>query len=247
LKQRTRDELLKTRDELPETWEKLCRRRILLRFRTELVMANWEPDPRFVPVDGSLYWRGRSFLIAIAERSQRVPSLDKLTNVAILGLCIVIAGDLVYRDVIRPHAAATAQAGPARPVPLKAGEAFPKLAGLKQEPGKPSLLLVVRSGCKYCTESVPFYKELVREVRASKIPVQLIGVCLESDKACADYFSQTQVAVDATIGAPNGLEKIQGTPTIVMLDPSGKVAETWVGALNPDRQKAVIAALSKRS
>jgi hypothetical protein len=182
---------------------------------------------------------------AIAERSQRVPSLDKLTNVAILGLCIVVAGDLVYRDVIRPEA--VAQAGPARPVPLKAGEAFPKLAGLQQEPGKSSLLLVVRSGCKYCAESVPFYQELVREVRSSKIPVQLVGVCLESEKACADYFAQIKVAVDATIGAPRGLEKIQGTPTIVMLDPSGKVAETWVGALNPDREKAVIAAVSKRS
>jgi len=185
--------------------------------------------------------------LRVAERSQRVPSLEKLTNVAILGLCVVVAGDLVYRDVLRPQQAAAQGAARPNPTPFKPGEAFPQLTGLQQQPGRSSLLLVVRSGCKYCTESVPFYQNLVKEVRLSKMPVQLIGVCLESDKACADYFAQTKVAVDATIGAPRGLEKIQGTPTLVMLDPSGKVAETWVGALNPEGQKAVLAALSKRS
>jgi hypothetical protein len=169
--------------------------------------------------------------------------LDRLTSIAILLLCTAVGADLIYRDFIHP--AAAVQAAGARPQPFKAGETFPSLAGLKHEDGKSSLLLVVRSTCRFCKDSVPFYQALVQQVHDAKAPVQVVGVCLESDKACHDYFAQTGVPVDVTIGAPNGLERIEGTPTIVMLDPRGKVTGTWVGALQEDRQKAVLAAATK--
>jgi hypothetical protein len=171
--------------------------------------------------------------------------LDRLTNIAILLLCVAVGGDVIYKDVIGANR--TTAAAAARPQPFKAGEMFPRLIGYEPEAGKSALLLVVRSGCHFCKESVPFYQDLARTVRSTNAPLQLVGVCLESSKACADYFAQTQVAVDVTVGAATGLEKIQGTPTLIMLDPAGKVARTWVGALKEDGQKDVIAALPRRS
>ncbi len=172
-------------------------------------------------------------------------SLDKLTNMAILLVCIVVIADMIYRDM--SSAPLRAPTSTARLEPFRRGEAFPRMTGLRQESGKSSLLLVVKSSCKYCKDSIPFYQRLVNEIRSTNAAVQLVGLCLESDTACANYFSETQVPVDVTLGAPNGLPRIQRTPTIVMLDPNGNVAEIWVGALGEDGQKAVLTAITKRS
>lgn len=36
---------------------------------------------------------------------------------------------------------------------------------------------------------------------------------------------------------------VQGTPTLLLLDDSGTVLQTWVGKLTPEREQAVLSAL----
>ncbi len=163
--------------------------------------------------------------------------LDKAANVAIVVVCAAIAGDIALRH-FRPQPA-QAQ-GPQRPPEYKPGEVFPAIDGFRQEPGKSALLLFVRSTCRYCADSVPFYQELVKEVRASKAQVQVVGVCLEPGDKCAEFFESHEIALDTTVGAPQGVPRIAGTPTLVMLDQAAKVKQVWIGALAAAQQKAVI-------
>ena len=170
-------------------------------------------------------------------------SWDKATNLAMVLACLAVVGDIAYRDLGPGHAAVAAR----RPPELKPGDAFPSIAGFQQESGKAALLLVVRSSCGFCNQSIPFYQHLVQEAREKHAGLQLVGVCLESSEACAEYFKTNKVGVDVTIGAPTGLPKIAGTPTIVMLDPKGRVKSVWVGALPPDGQQDVLKALFRQA
>jgi hypothetical protein len=174
--------------------------------------------------------------------------LDRITNIAIICTCCAIAGDIVYRHVA-PAAIADANRMPARPRPpeYQPGDVLEPIAGLTPDTSRPSLLLVVKSGCRFCESSVPFYRQLVDRVRSSASPVGLVGVCLEPSDACASYFKAKGIAVDRTIGVEPGSLKVAGTPTLILVDAGRKVQSTWIGALPEAKQRSLLDTLSGSS
>jgi thiol-disulfide isomerase/thioredoxin len=162
--------------------------------------------------------------------------LDRVTNVAMLLVCVGVLAELASRH------AGFSRSAPARQTPpvYAAGEKLAPIAGLTLDTDRPSLLLVVRSGCNYCKQSVPFYQQLVQEVREKQAKVRLVGVCVESNEACAEYFKTTKVAVDRTVGVEPGTLKIAGTPTLLLVDQKGTVSSVWTGALAKDVEQRLL-------
>ncbi len=86
-------------------------------------------------------------------------------------------------------------------------------------------------------------RRLADEARQARVKLRLVGVCLESQDTCEAYFKRHAVALDTTVGVSPDTLMVTGTPTLLLVNPSGKVAAIWRGLLTPAAERAVLEAV----
>lgn len=102
-----------------------------------------------------------------------------------------------------------------------------------------TLVLVLQKGCGYCNDSAPFYQRLAREAGG----VRLVAALPNNVEEGRQYLSELAVPVeDVRQASPQALGA-PGTPTLLLVDGSGVVTDSWVGRLPPDKENEVLARL----
>jgi hypothetical protein len=119
---------------------------------------------------------------------------------------------------------------------ISAGSKF-ALAGLGEH--QRTLVLVLREGCPYCTESAPFYQKLVHEAEESK-RVHLMAVLPQEPSNAREYLKQLGVAIADIRQATLASLRIEGTPTLVLVNNAGVVTDVWIGKLSSRNEAAVL-------
>jgi redoxin len=104
-----------------------------------------------------------------------------------------------------------------------------------------TLVLALSTGCHFCTESAPFYKELIQK-RASK-NVRLLAVFPQPVDAGRGYLTNLGIAVDDVKQAQLNSIGVQGTPTLLLINKDGVVKDAWIGKLPSDKEREVISRL----
>jgi len=127
------------------------------------------------------------------------------------------------------------------PSAYQPGEAIETIDGLNVGNGKAAVLIVLRSGCQFCTESLPFYKTLTLHRVGTFDAIALAP----EPKGIADrYLKDAGVEVDRTIEITSTqLTRVRATPTLIVLDSSGRVVKSWVGHLNQAGEDEVVRTL----
>jgi thioredoxin-related protein len=167
-------------------------------------------------------------------------SLDHLTNVATLLTCVAILFLFVQRSQRESIIA---------PPTFEVGETIRDLPAVSFGSASRTLLLVASEDCRYCQESVPFYKTMAKQV-ADVDPLfslQLLVVTADSQEESERFLISSGLDTAKIIRlAPDEMRalKVPGTPTLVLADHRGKVIGVWVGKLNTDREREVLAALA---
>lgn len=163
--------------------------------------------------------------------------VELLANVAIVVVAVLLGVVLVRRYLL-----------PASPPPSPAAAARIKPGTRLSVPGvdwggsRQTLLLVLSTDCRYCTESAPFYQRLARE-KAGRADVRLLAVLPQSVEESRKYLGEHGVAADdVRQTAPKELG-VAGTPTLVLVDQTGAVVESWVGRLPPAKEDEVVGRL----
>jgi hypothetical protein len=111
------------------------------------------------------------------------------------------------------------------------------LSDVKWEDGS-TLVLALQRGCRYCDESAPFYRRLWQQ-RSGSEP-RMIAV-VPGDKAeVGKYLNELGVAVDGIVNASLADIHVSATPTLLLVDRSGRVSNVWVGKLDSNRENDVI-------
>lgn len=172
-------------------------------------------------------------------RNRLKSSFEVLTNVAMLAA----AGALLWTTLgASPPAPAP---GPARP-PAPAigggysiGDRLPGLDGREFQDSRRTLILYLASTCRFCTESMEFYKKL----SVQRGQVRLVAMGFEPESKLSDYVLTHGVKPDRVISVNPGQLKFRGTPTILLIDQTGVVLNTWRGRLDPRREEEVLASL----
>jgi thioredoxin-related protein len=103
-----------------------------------------------------------------------------------------------------------------------------------------TLLVVVRSDCRYCTASKPFYAELLKRERATLRAVRVFLVAPLNDVNFPSYLADLPFANDRRLQVSTDSLGVNGTPTLLLVDRNGRVKETWVGKLPTADELAVI-------
>lgn len=112
-----------------------------------------------------------------------------------------------------------------------------------------TLLLVLRDGCRYCTESMPFYRELGRlraESRGPKIRLVAVVLSERNPGAATRYVHSQGLAVDGVVALAGERQKrfgVGATPTLMLVDQTGLIAERWVGLLDASGERRVLDSL----
>jgi hypothetical protein len=161
---------------------------------------------------------------------------DQVSNIAFIVMCLAVtvaAGSFVI--------------GRRSPTIPEASEAVPRGTALPVEVtrfinGLPSLLLVLSTTCQFCEASMPFYRELaaLNDVQAGRLRIVVISIQPpEQMRAHLDARRLTPSAIVPALDTPLRLE---GTPTIILVDRKGVVDSSWKGQLHKTGERAVVQA-----
>jgi hypothetical protein len=174
--------------------------------------------------------------------------IERVTNLAMIVVCCALTAELVARRFAPsvPLPARSASGVAPRPESYKAGDEFPAVPGLSADAQRRSVILFVRDGCRYCENSIPFYRRLAQAVQNQQATVRLVGLCPDRTEACATYLKANGIQVSDVVGVQQqqGTLKFAGTPTLLLMDPSRKIASVWIGQLSAAAENEVLEAIS---
>lgn len=101
-----------------------------------------------------------------------------------------------------------------------------------------TLLLILQKDCRFCTESVPFYKVLVE--KSKEKGVKLVAVLPNSREEGSQYLRENGVEIQEIKQAGLSSINVKGTPALILVNEKGEVEKSWTGKLpNPIESEVV--------
>jgi hypothetical protein len=161
--------------------------------------------------------------------------VEMIANIAIILVTVLLATVIVKHyffvpKAISPAAVASASLQPGTKV---------SLTGMDWSKSDRTLLMVLSTGCHFCTESASFYQRLAQE-RVQHEGTRLVAVLPQDAVAAQKYLSEHGVTVDEIKQLSPGDVNVAGTPTLILADRNGSVITTWLGKLSPDKEQDVL-------
>jgi thioredoxin-related protein len=165
----------------------------------------------------------------MASRSEMV------ANTAIILACTIFSIHYGTDYYNRTHPAPPAS-------PYKAGDSIDDGGHLGLSQANMTMLLVTRSGCHYCSASMPFYRRMAEA--AGSAGVRLVGATAEPISENQSYLASNRVPVREVVSIAETKIKASATPTLILVRRNGQVVNSWVGQLPEAREKEVLQALN---
>src|SRR5262245_8904408 len=172
-------------------------------------------------------------------------SLDTAVNVAILVVCALAIFVLIPKAHDAYQWLTGSRPGGPPQGQVEKGDRFDQLKAVLPAGTSRALVVAVAPGCHFCNESMPFYKQLLDHRNQQSSPVKFIAAVpfAEAKAEEAQKFAGAGAQPDGLVQLDFAAVKVPGTPTLMLVDNNGEVLSVWVGKLDEDRQKEVLAVL----
>lgn len=161
--------------------------------------------------------------------------IELISNLAIIVVAILLGVVLVNRYLLSPSPKSESTEG-AR---IKPGTKL-SLPDVDWGRNNKTLLLLLSTNCHFCTESTPFYQRLAQEKAKHGGGTSVIAVMPQSVSEAQKYLSDHGIVVDQITQAAPSAAYATGTPTLIMVDRTGSVVESWIGKLPPEKEVEVL-------
>ena len=158
--------------------------------------------------------------------------LEIAANVATILVAVLLGSGLTHR-YFYPAPISGAQ----QPNKLQNGSQL-QLAGVDWNQSDKTLVLVLSTTCKFCIESTSFYQRL-SSARSGRSDLRLFAVLPQTHDESSKYLSAGSILVDGIQNARPSDLQVNGTPTLILVDHEGKVVNSWVGKLPPEKEAEV--------
>jgi hypothetical protein len=165
--------------------------------------------------------------------SQLLKKTEMVANIAIVIVAILL-GVVLVKNYLLP------KPQPAMPTAVAQGTKLSLPVDWKAN-GR-TLVLALSTVCRYCTESGPFYQRLAQE-RATNPNIRLVAVFPQSVADAQKYLSNLGVTVDEVRQARLDSIGVMATPTLILANADGAVAESWQGKLPGETESELLAKL----
>jgi hypothetical protein len=155
---------------------------------------------------------------------------DWAVNAVIVVTCIVVASAVLAKRSVTATARAPA---------FSVGEAAESLPAIDYGQADRTVVLYVRSTCKYCTASMPFYRHL-NETIGKGGHTRLVVVSIEDPDVTRGYLQANDLQVSDRV---QHVGKANATPTLLVVGRDGKIGGVWVGKQPPEEERSILAML----
>ena len=102
-----------------------------------------------------------------------------------------------------------------------------------------TLVLYLSTTCRFCKDSSPFYQRLVDKVRQDR-NISVIAVFPQDEASAREYLKREGIFIDNVYNYSLDSIGVRGTPTLLLLDESGTILNSWVGKLSAPKEAEVI-------
>jgi len=166
--------------------------------------------------------------------------IETVANLAAI-IMFVLVGSLAAARLWGPESSPPPSSPSSRTVtPYAVGEPTDLLPADEFRRVDHTVLLIVQSGCRFCTASMPFYQRLLDGRATSGRQTRFVAMTVDPVLAGSAYLTEHKLAVDEVIRYPiNKTSRIQGTPTLITVNASGVVVGNWTGRLSPENEREV--------
>ena len=91
-----------------------------------------------------------------------------------------------------------------------------------------TIILALNKGCRFCTESASFYQRLIKDAQSKNI--KLVAVLPSEKGESASYLNGLGITnLEVKQSTLDNL-RVSGTPTLIIANEKGEVANFWVGS-----------------
>jgi hypothetical protein len=130
-----------------------------------------------------------------------------------------------------------------KPPTITVGALLPSLALFNPNKATASIVVALSTSCRFCTESVPFYKRLaaMNEVREGRLQFSVASV--QAERQMRAYLTTHDLSLDGReviVPISESALRVAVTPTVILVDRSGIVVRTWQGRLDPSAEDDVV-------
>jgi hypothetical protein len=122
-----------------------------------------------------------------------------------------------------------------------------KLSGVKWDQADKTLVMALSTQCHFCQESAPFYKELTASPAVKAKRVAIVTVFPQQQGEAETFVKGNQMYADNVLSMPLQLLGTSATPTLLLVDRTGKIERLWIGVLSRSQQKDLLVELTKPS
>src|SRR4051794_18855526 len=167
--------------------------------------------------------------------------LEMTTSVAVIAVAVAVLSSVVRSELT--HAPkVNLKPGLERGAQLT-NVAFSKQDGVKHA----ELILAMSTTCHFCEESIPFYNKLSDGLRNTSGAPTFVALFRESTEQVSAYTQQHGLTVSTIATVDFRTLHVAGTPTMILIDESGKVVDFWVGKLSTEEEETVFERLRLKS
>lgn len=174
--------------------------------------------------------------------------LETVINVAIISIIILIGYILVQTFLLTPSNKLVSNnpsqnsGSPSNPpqARIQIGTKV-NFSGIDWKENEKTLVIYSRKGCRFCTESMSFYKKLAE--KKDEFATKIIVVSTDTVETSKEYFAENGVNLSEFRQSKSIVSGLRGTPTLLLVDNKGKVLSVWVGRLPKEKEKEVVSQL----
>lgn len=158
--------------------------------------------------------------------------LEVTTNLCVVLVCVFVIRTLLHRDRISSYAAVPQQ------VALKVGGPF--TVNLPLDHSRETLVLALSAHCKFCAASVPFYSRLLVASKNGTQGLPIVAIFPNDQSEVQTFAARLGPSLKTVAGQDFQSLGIYGTPTLVLLDNTGRIRRVWTGELSSKDEQAVL-------
>jgi hypothetical protein len=160
--------------------------------------------------------------------------IESAANLIVITVALVVASVFLKDRFFSP--------APSEPDAVKAGDKLANLGGWNWGEHDQTLVLVLRKGCHFCEDSVPFYQRLTSQHGERDSNTAIVAVFPDSVDTVKGLVQSEELRVRVLAGVPLEVLKASGTPTLLLVDRTGTVLKAWIGVLSPRQELEVMRA-----
>jgi thioredoxin-related protein len=171
------------------------------------------------------------------ERESWTKSIEVSSNLAVLLVAMVLLGAVVSTRWLARPGKANFENG------LQKGQVLAQLPSIDYSAAPQTVVLAISTNCSYCKESLPFYKRLLGEQQSAGQRTRMVAVFPNPKPEVEQYKEQNQLYLESVPALNYSTLNVTGTPTLILVDSTGRVLDFWVGKLSKDEEQQVIEAV----